>query len=336
MKLRNLFYLLLILPFLFISTACSSDDESNPTNPTVNEAQVLAEYLEANGDFINTAAPAIITAQDVRDMQLAKPDKIYIIDIRSATDFQNKGHITGAVNVTLGNIVTHVKGINATSYEKIVVACYSGQTAGMAVTFLRLLGYSNVYSLKWGMSSWNSSACTSWSMTAVGNNYTGFETTVNAKPAAGSLPTINTGKTTGQEILEARINQILASADPFGEIKIAWGTVTSNLSNYFILNYWPENHYGLGHLPGAVQYTPKADLKLSTNLKTLPTNKTIVLYCYTGQTSSQVVSVLKLLGYDIKSLLYGVNVMNYDWMGTNGLTQWKQTEVKEFPVVTGQ
>lgn len=337
MKLRNWLYLLLVLPFLFIYTACSSDEDSNPTTPpTVNEAQVLAEYLEANGDFINTAAPAIIAAQDVRDMQLTKPDKTYIIDIRSSADFQNKGHIDGAVNVALKDIVTHVKGINATAYEKIVIACYSGQTAGMATAFLRLLGYNNVFSLKWGMSSWNSTACTSWSMSVVGNNYTGFVTTATAKPAAGSLPTISTGKTTGLAILEERINQVLASADPFGDIKIAWGTVTGNLSNYFILNYWPENHYNLGHLPGAVQYTPKTDLKLSTNLKTLPTNKTIVLYCYTGQTSAQVVSVLKLLGYDIKTLLFGVNVMNYDWMGTNGLTQWKQTEVKEFPIVTGQ
>lgn len=109
MKLRNIFYLLFILPFLFIQTACSSDDESNPTNPTVNEAQVLAEYLEANGDFLNTSAPAMITSQDVRDMQLAKPDKIYIMDIRSSSDYQNKGHIAGAVNVTLKDIVTHVK-----------------------------------------------------------------------------------------------------------------------------------------------------------------------------------------------------------------------------------
>jgi len=300
MKLKKLFYLLLILPFLFIYTGCSKDDNpSEPQQQQINEAEVLAQYLEANGDFVNTTAPAIISAQDV----------------------------------------SHVKGINATGYEKIVIACYSGQTAGMAVTFLRLLGYNNVFSLKWGMSSWNSTACTSWSMNAVGNNYTNFTTTATAKPAAGNLPTISTGKTEGKAILEERINQLLASvsASAFDDIKITWGTVTGNLSNYFIVNYWPANQYNLGHLNGAVQYTPKTDLKLSTALKTLPTNKPVVIYCYTGQTSAQVATYLKLLGYDAKTLLFGVNAMNYDWMGSNGIpSQWVQTEVKEYPVVTGQ
>ncbi len=43
------------------------------------------------------------------------------------------------------------------------------------------------------------------------------------------------------------------------------------------------------------------------------------------------------MGYDAKTLMFGVNVLNYDFMGTNGIaSQWKQTEVKEYPVVTGQ
>ncbi len=340
MLLRKLFYIMMVLPFLFIYTGCSKD-ESNPTQPEtkVNEAQVLAEYLEANGDFLTTTAPAIISAQDVHDLVLTKPDKVYIIDIRSSADFQNKGHIAGAKNVALKDVVSHVKSINATSYEKIVIACYSGQTAGMAVTFLRLLGYNNVFSLKWGMSSWNSTACSSWSMSAIGNNYTNFTTAATAKNAAGELPTISTGKTTGKEILEERINQLLAStsATPFDDIKIAYGTVTGNLTNYYIVNYWPVAQYNLGHLPGAVQYTPKADLKLSASLKTLPVNKPVVVYCYTGQTSSQVATYLKLLGYDAKTLMFGVNVMNYDWMGTNSIpSQWSQNEVKEYDVVTGQ
>ncbi|MBX3008844.1 MAG: rhodanese-like domain-containing protein [Melioribacteraceae bacterium] len=333
MNLRKLFYLLLIIPIIFVG--CSKD-EGTPTDPvpTVNEAQVLVEYLEANGDFLNTGAPAVITAADLRTAQLA--GKAYIIDMRSATDFQTKGHIEGAKNVAIKDVVAHVKGINASSYEKIVITCYSGQTAGLPVALLRLLGYNNVFSLKWGMSSWNSSSCTSWSMAAVGNNYPTFQTTANPKPAAGSLPTINTGKKTGKEILEERINQILASADPFGDIRVLHSTVTGGLSNYFILNYWPAADYNKGHLPGAIQYTPKADLKLSTFLKTLPTNKPIAFYCYTGQTSAQVATILKLIGYDAKTLMFGVNVLNYDFMGTNGISnQWKQTEVKEYPVVTG-
>lgn len=338
MKLRNLFYLLLIIPILFINTGCSKDETPVTPEVQVNEAQVLAEYLEANGDFLNTAAPAISTAQEVNDMMLATPDKIHVIDIRSAADYSTKGHISGAVNVELKNIVTYMKGLaNATSYSKIVIACYSGQTAGYAVSLLRLLGYSNVSSLKWGMSSWNASCAASWSASSYGNNYTNFVTTATAKNAAGELPTLSTGKKTGKEILEARVEALLSAGAQFDDIKIAWGTVTGALSNYYIVNYWSATDYAKGHLPGSIQYTPKADFKLAASLKTLPTNKTIVVYCYTGQTSSQTATVLKVLGYDAKTLLFGVNAMNYDWMKTNGVASWfnPATEIKTFAFVTG-
>ncbi len=337
MSTRKLFYLLLVLPILFVG--CKKDE--NPTVPEqqINEAQLLAEYLEANGDYLNTVAPAITTAEQLNTDILSKPDKIHVIDIRSQADYETKGHIKGAVRVDLKNIVTYMKGLtNATSYEKIVIACYSGQTAGYATALLRLLGYNNVSSLKFGMSSWNASCATSWNQgTGYGNNYTNFVTTATEKATAGSLPTLNTGKKTGKEILEARINTLLSSADPFGDIKIAWNTVTGALTNYYIVNYWPKTDYDKGHLPGAIQYTPKADLKLSTYLKTLPTNKTIVVYCYTGQTSANVAAILKVLGYDAKSLLYGVNIMNYDWMKNNGIASWfnPATDVKSYSFVTG-
>lgn len=332
MKNYKYLILFLLLPMFFIYTGC---EEENPVDntPVKTEAELLIEYIEGTGgDYLNTANPAIITAQSVRDLQLATPAKLYVMDIRSAADFTGKGHIEGAVNVALKDIATHIKSINATSYEKIVIACYSGQTAGYATAILRLLGYTNVYSLKWGMSSWHRDCANSW-LPSIGNNYTNFVTTTTAKAAVGALPTLSTGKTTGKEILEARINLLLSSADPFGDIKVAWNTVTASLSSYYIVNYWAVAHYNLGHLPGAIQYEPKTDLKLSSNLKTLPTNKPVVIYCYTGQTSAQVALILKVLGYDAKTLMFGVNIMNYDWMGTNSLTQFKESEIKDFPFV---
>jgi rhodanese-related sulfurtransferase len=331
MKLRNLFAVLLI-PILFTFTGCKSDSTTEPT--AVDESKILSEYLEANGDYLNTSAPAIVSAQTVRDIQLTNPSKLLVIDVRTAADFATKGHIQGAVQVDLKNIVTYIKTVNTSSYDNIVIACYSGQTAGYATALLRLLGYSNVSALKWGMSSWNSQIANSWT-TSIGNNYTSFTTTATSKAAAGTLPVLSTGKSTGREILEARITQLLSTTDPFGDAKIAYGTVTANASNYYIVNYWASNHYDLGHIPGAIQYTPKADLKIATSLKTLPANKTVVVYCYTGQTSAQVAAILRVMGYDAKSLLYGVNTMNYDWMTGKGMSQFAASEVKEFPFVTG-
>ncbi len=51
-----------------------------------------------------------------------------------------------------------------------------------------------------------------------------------------------------------------------------------------------------------------------TFLNTLPTNKKIAVYCYTGQTSAHVAAYLRVLGYDAKSILFGVNGMAHDTM----------------------
>ncbi|MBI2416562.1 MAG: rhodanese-like domain-containing protein [Ignavibacteriales bacterium] len=332
MSLLRKYFLLLLLPVIFGLTACKKDDNTTTPTPAVNESEILVKYLQDNGDFLNSAAPAIAPVEEVRNNQLSKPDKIYIIDIRSAADFA-KGHIAGAVNVTTNNIVTHIKGITATNYEKIYLVCYSGQTAGYATALLRLLGYSNVFDVKWGMSAWNDSITASAWKTAVGNNYSGFVTTATSKNVTGTLPVLTTGKTTGKEILEARITQLLSATDPFGDIKTTYKSVTDSLSKYYIVNYWPANHYGLGHIPGATQYTPKADLKDSTFLKTLPTNKPIVVYCYTGQTSAQVATILKVLGYDAKTMLYGVSTMKHDLLVANNLSKWVDSECKYYPYV---
>lgn len=95
----------------------------------------------------------MISAQDLRTAQVSGTD-IAILDIRSAADFAN-GHIEGAVNVAVGDIVTYYRNNNLSSKNRVIIACYSGQSAGFATALLRLSGYSNVYDFKFGMSVWN-------------------------------------------------------------------------------------------------------------------------------------------------------------------------------------
>lgn len=328
MKSKNLLYLLMLVAFLFFNTACSSDDDTNPIVPTpsVNEAEVLVQYLEQTGDFINTAAPAMIKASDVYNNILTQKNQ-YIIDIRSAADFA-AGHIEGAVNVTTADLLTHYKNNNLSGKEVVVIACYSGQTAGWATTLLRLTGNTNVFDLKFGMSSWNAAFASKW-QNALSNAKAGdMVTTPAAKNTAGDLPTLTTGATEGAAILEARVNALLQEG--FSPATISNTALFTNLANYYIVNYWETTHYDWGHISGAVQYTPKADLKLAAALKTLPTNKPVVIYCYTGQTSAHVAAYLRILGYDAKSLLYGVNAMAYDNMPG---TKFTESEIHDYPFV---
>ena len=69
---------------------------------------------------------------------------------------------------------------------------------------------------------------------------------------------------------------------------------------------------------------------LAADLKTLPTDKTIAVYCYTGQASSFMAAYLRLLGYDSKSLLYVTNGMIYDKCAEKQLTVFSDDQVMDY------
>lgn len=330
MKKSNLWILGILFAVLFV-TSCKKDEDPVPA---INESEVLATYLESTGsplgkDYVNTDMPSITSATDV--YTLNQTGQVYIIDIRSAADFAT-GHIANAHNVALSDILNHVSALDMTPYQKVVIVCYSGQTAGFAALLLRIAGYDKVFSMKWGMCSWNEAFAAGW-QNAIGNTYaTQLVKTETAKGPMGNLPVISTGKTTGHDILMARIAALLTEG--YGPAKVDNKTLFDNLGNYYIVNYWPADQYaGFGHVPGASQYTPKASIKLSADLKTLPTNKAIAVYCYTGQTSSFLAAYLRLLGYDAKSLLYGMNGLAHDDMVTAGMTTFDDTQIMGYDFV---
>ncbi len=307
MQLRKLFYLMLILPILFLGQACSDDD--NSTEPdSINEAEVLAQYLEDQP----TTFPAIIKADALHSKILVAPTTVAIIDIRGETDYA-AGHIPGAVNVTAANLLSYYESNNLSSKEDVVIVCKSGQTAAWATALMRIAGYSNVKDLLFGMCSWNEATNGSW-VNSIGNTYASqFTSDATSKNAAGELPELSTGKESGADIARARVEAVFAEGfSPAATITNA--TVFGSLSSNYIVNYWSETDYSWGHIPGAVQYTPKASLTYNTDLNTLPTDKPVVVYCYTGTTSGHMAAYLRVLGYDAKTLLFGVNGMSYDDM----------------------
>jgi len=329
--LKNLFILLLIISFAILNTGCKKETS---VEPEIDEVQVLLEYLETDNYINTTACPSVINAEDVYAYVQNNPTKIYIMDVRDSATFVTKGRIRGAFRVDYAKAIDHIMGLpNWQNYDRIVVVCYSGQSSGYIVSFLRMLGYNNVWSLKYGMSSWNEVFAQGYWLGATGNPRAGQFTTVPAsKNPAGALPTFEkTGKKTGKEILIERAKKLVAQG--YTPARITHSDVFTNLNNYYIVDYRPADHYNQGHIPGSVQYTPRSDLKSTTHLKTLPINKPIVVYCYTGQTSAHIVAFLRALGYDARSLLYGTNAMIYDTMpGTKFVPA---NDIKNYPYVTG-
>lgn len=74
--------------------------------------------------------------------------------------------------------------------------------------------------------------------------------------------------------------------------------------DYYLIDLREEKEYKKGHIKGAknIFWLNILDEK---NVKKLPKDKTIFLICYVGHTSSQVMTLMKLLGYNVVSIKYG-------------------------------
>jgi rhodanese-related sulfurtransferase len=73
----------------------------------------------------------------------------------------------------------------------------------------------------------------------------------------------------------------------------------------FIVSVRGAEHYALGHIPGAINI-PWKGIATPENLAKLPADQPIVVYCYTGHTGQIATTVLRLLGYDVQNLKFGM------------------------------
>jgi rhodanese-related sulfurtransferase len=297
---------ILIVPFFVVS--CDKDEDP----PEVNEAEVLIEYMEDPGSpAANYGNSGLAIKAPSATYTGIEAGKVLAIDIRSDTDFAD-GHIEDAVNMPVGDVRDYLDNNDLSAYDEIHIVCYTGQTASWLTSLLQLAGYKDVYSMKWGMSGWHSDF-DKWTSNTNSDKATLFTADVTEKAEEGDLPVLTTGFEDGADIFEARFDAVLAEG--FGAAAVSQGDVYANLDDYYIINYWPNAEYlDPGHIEGAIQYTPDEDLQLDTYLKTLPTDKAIAVYCYTGQNSARIAAYLRLMGYNAKSLKFGANSMIWSEM----------------------
>jgi len=322
---------LLISTVALLTNISVNGQTSESSNLNLNdEFEILVNYFESNGNFINTIAPAIIPADEVKKNM--KNPKYHIIDIRSDT-WYDYGHIKGSHNVAAAELPTYFENtINPKDFDKIILVCYSGQSAAYYASLLRLSGYDNVYNMNWGMSSWREDfAEKTWTKNVTDNYKTKLETAENSKASKSTHPTLKTGKTEANEILKARLTVVFAI--PYKESIIPAEDVFKNPNEFYIVNYWDNDKYSNGHIPTAVHYQPNESIASSTDLYTLPITKKVIVYGSTGQETAYVVAYLNLLGYNTGNIAYGANsFMNSELLSKNW-SGFSKKEINTFPVV---
>lgn len=326
MKKLSLYLILLFIIPSFILTSCDRGDDiivNQESSFKIMKDYMLANHADLNEILVNTDGVKFVAPPpDAGDLNTFL-GKYYIMDIRNATDFAT-GHIQGAKNVAFSDILTDA----ANASKPILVVCYTGQTACYATALLRLYGFTNAQALKWGMSGWNSSTAGPWNNN-IGNPADGSTNwTYSAAPnnLVFSDPTISSFSTNGAEILQNRIEQVVA--DGFKGVNGA--DVLNAPSDYFINNFFSAADYSsFGHIANAYRINP---LTLSNNeyLGLNPEAK-IATYCYTGQTSAVITAYLRVLGYDAYSIKFGMNGMynsNNAWTSN----KWSSSVPKDLPI----
>lgn len=323
---------LLLIPTLLLTSCDRGDDPiDNIIGATDSKFTILKDYMVNN----NLDVDMILTNVDGQKFVVAAPstaeevdaflDTYYIMDIRSNTDFLS-AHVAGANNVAFANILTEAA--NAT--KPILVVCYTGQTACYATALLRMYGYPSTRALKWGMSGWNSTTAGSWNNAIKGNpaaTSTNWKYTAAPSNITYTEPVITTLLTNGEAILKERVEAVLA----LGFQGVNGADVLDNPGNYFINNYFSETDYlGFGHINTANRILP-FKLADDTYLSLDPDAKTLVTYCYTGQTSAVLTATLRVLGYNGASLKFGMNGL-YNSNPVWSSNKWSSSVPKDYPV----
>ena len=330
--LKHLSWLLIVI-FAIFMVGCSSDDDDNGTGPAA-PTDYLSD-IAALGDAYFAATKNITAANLYNDILGAV--ELFIIDFRSAADYDTCGHIENAANWSIGSLMDNLSQIPSSA--KVVCVCYTGQTASQATSVLNMLGY-DAYNLKWGMCGWTSQDSVNlgkWSSVTPGGQT--LETTANAFPGTFELPevtpevaSVNEAITTLADAYFGAGTKNITAADLYALLNNG-----DPLDDPYIVNYFPETNYNAGHIPGAYQMDTGSFGE--EELAFLPTDQQIVIYCFTGQTSSQLTSYLNVLGYNAYSLKFGLNAITDDPTVLNnpstGTPVVYTPPATDYPVVTG-
>lgn len=302
---KLLLMLLLVGLMVFSVVGCGARNDAVEPPKTEDPVDLDPQQVAVDAAKAYFAAVAnhnnLITSVDLKDMLDANPNSVLVIDIRSAENFE-VGHIEGAVHSAWGKVGEIMDRIPTN--RLVVVTCYSGQTAGQTVGLLRMAGFDNVQSLRYGMTlSWVEGE--------------GFPTDGEGMNGAADLPVVSQPATEEEEILWEKAKAVFADIDQGNRALIEptdlKDALDANPNAMYVLDIRRGEDFAEGHIEHSVH---SAWAEVGNLLDTLPTNRPVVVGCFSGQTSGQTVAVLRMLGFDAKSILFGIRD---GWVGKAGL-----------------
>ncbi len=297
---KKLFALVLCFALVASLSAVSFAEEVSP----VVKERAMNYFANYDGAKYTIKVPDLFAKIDAGEDML-------ILDIRQA-DAYAEGHLKGAVNVPYGMTIAESLSLIPDDVQ-LYVYCYTGQTSSQTTALLNVAGKyaTNIQS---GFNNGISAT----------EGYEAYITTDVAELPGDTYevdPDVQAAITKYFEDMVSKTDTAFANFNfkPESLMKLMDAEM---MDDYFVYSVRQAADFETGHIQGAVNNPFGAGMEQNFEAQ-LPTDKTIIVYCYTGQTASQTMAILRLLGYDAYNLSGG--------MGKEGGSGWLGAG---YPVVT--
>ncbi len=294
----------LTLALVIVLTMATSVWADDPTGE-------FAVIQQAADDYLSSGKSPVIKAdalfENLNDGDASNDP--FILSVRSP-DHYAIGHIAGAINIPWREVAKPENLAKLPTDRQIVDYCYTGHTGQVAATIFNLLGY-DALNLKFGIMGWTKDD------TVFGHTDRFYpetqpdyrvETDPHEATTTYPYPVVSTGKAEAMDIIATAADEYLSSGKP---PVIKADALFENLNDGdasndpFVVSVRSPDHYAIGHVPGAINI-PWREIAKPENLAKLPTDRQIVVYCYTGHTGQVAATILNLLGYDALNLKFGI------------------------------
>jgi rhodanese-related sulfurtransferase len=283
--------------------------EVTPT-PTPNTTDQFEVARKAFDDYLSSDPPATTSAADVFDAINDGDDTTtpYVISVRSA-DHYAIGHVPGAVNIPWRTVADAGVLDALPTDQPIVVYCYTGHTGAIATAIINAMGHEGV-NMKYGMTAWTRDEDARAAAPFDEATSSDFPTVTDAPTEMTyDLPTLDVTDSTDEAEIVRAAGEAYLSGD-------AGPTITAEdlfdllndgdeTNDPFVISVRAPEAYALGHIEGAINI-PWKTIAQEANLKRIPPDRDIVVYCYTGHTGGLATTVLNVLGYNAKNLKFGI------------------------------
>lgn len=277
----------------------------------------LITYTETRTSFFEREEDVFFVTVDELNQNL---NSYFVLDIRDSSKFK-MGHIPGAVNVQMKNLLEYLWKNEISGYQKIIIVSNTGQLASYTSALLVIAGFENVFPLHGGMAYWHNDFSDEI-RDIIGNDVLYIRNLISRHPSGFfNSPEIyckNNTKTVNDKIaervqllLEESEFNIFISSEMFNSL---YSKKLRGYENGFVIyseyiDHLPSlNFSGTRWIRGPVSsilFNSPVDFISHNSLLKIPVNKDIFLYSSDGQRSSYYTAYLKMVGYAAKTIKYG-------------------------------